>query len=67
MHSVITHGCCTDDTNYYRANVVKLVLDTPAYEEAQFISFIHLDKPLGLSRVNKVEKMENGLIIVHIA
>lgn len=67
MYSVITHGCCTGDTNHYRAKVVKLVLDSPAYEEAQFIAFIHLDKLLGLSRVNKVEEVGNGLLIVHIA
>lgn len=67
MFSVITHECCTGETNYYRANIVKLVLDTPAYKEAQFIGFIYSVKPLALNRVNKVEKMENGLIIVHIA
>lgn len=67
MYSVITRGCCTGETNYYRANIVKLVLDTPAYKEAQFIAIFHLDKSLGLSRVNRVEKLENGVLIVHIA
>ena len=67
MNKVVTFGCCTNSRNVYCADTVELVLDTPAYSEPQVIASFALTSLLIISRVNKVDKRPNGLLIVHIA
>ena len=67
MNKVVTYGCCTNERNVYYADMVKLLLDTPAYANPQLIFSIPVASLLTISRVNKVVEKPNGLLIVHIA
>lgn len=67
MGKVVTYGCCTNARNVYYANILRLVLDTPTYNNAQLITSIPLPSFITISRVNKVVEKEDGLLIVHIA
>lgn len=67
MVLVITHGCCTNNVKLNYAKKVKLVLDSPAYDEPQTILSFEPASTIIIERVNKVDKDSNGFLIVHIA
>ena len=67
MNKVVTYGLHSNERNVYCVDTVELVLDTPAYSDPQVIASFTLTSLLIISRVNKVDKRPNGLLIVHIA
>jgi len=67
MYKVTTNSCCMNESKVYYGNTIQLVLDTPAYEEAQEIAFFRLNRSITISRVNKVDELPTGLMIIHIA
>ena len=67
MVKVATYGLCTNERNVYDVERVRLVLDTPAYENPQVIVTIPLTSFMSINRVNKVNESTKGLLIVHIA
>lgn len=67
MVMVVTYGLCTNERNVHDARGIALVLDTPAYNEAQPITTITLVSPMIISRVNRIERTPDNILIVHIA
>lgn len=67
MVKIATYGLHSNERNVYDVERVRLVLDTPAYNNSQLISSFHPTSFMSISRVNKVDKRPNGLLIVHIA